>query len=95
MAPKTYSLDQNSPNPFNPVTSISFGLPTKSRVRLDVYNVLGQEVRSLIDDELPAGYHSVTFDGTDHNGRPVASGVYFYRLSTETYTQSRKMMLLK
>jgi hypothetical protein len=95
MAPRTYSLDQNHPNPFNPTTSISFGLPAKSQVRLDVYNVLGQKVRSLVDGDMPAGYHSVTFDGTDSSGRPVASGIYFYRLTTDTFTQSRKMILMK
>lgn len=93
--PRDYSLDQNFPNPFNPVTEILFGLPEKSRVTLEVFNILGQKIRTLIDNTLPAGMHSVTFDGLDSGGRELASGVYLYRLRTEKFTQSRRMVLLK
>ena len=93
--PSAFSLEQNHPNPFNPVTSIDFALPQRSHVVMDVYNVLGQNVRRLVDDNLPAGNHSIVFDGLDRDGRELASGVYFYQIKTEDFTQSRKMMLMK
>jgi len=93
--PKEYSLAQNSPNPFNPSTNIQFDLPKAGNTKLTVYNVLGQTVRTLFDEELPAGKHSVIFDGRDENGGNIASGIYFYRLDSENYTQSKKMILLK
>jgi len=88
--PTEWSLNQNYPNPFNPVTQLSFALPKDSRVRLDVYNILGQKVITLVDDVMPAGYHSVLW-----NADREASGVYFYRLKTDEFTQTRKMTLLK
>jgi len=93
--PATFSLSQNYPNPFNPSTSIAFALPEQSRVVLEVFNVLGQQVRQLVDRTLPAGNHSVIFDGLDKNGHELASGVYLYRIKTESCTQSKKMLLMK
>jgi hypothetical protein len=93
--PETYDLAQNYPNPFNPQTKISFSLPNSGAVKLDVYNVLGQRVRSLVNATLPAGFHEVTFDSRDDRGQELASGVYFYRLQTNGYEYSRKMLLLK
>lgn len=93
--PLEYSLAQNSPNPFNPSTKIQFELPKAGHIRLSIYNVLGQVVRTLYDDKLPAGKHSVIFDGRDDNGSTIASGIYFYRLETGNFTQSKKMILLK
>lgn len=93
--PGHFALSQNYPNPFNPTTTISFSLPHQSRVRLSVYNILGQKVVTLIDDTKPAGTYSVDWIGTNSEGRPVASGVYFYRLETGTFTESRKMLLLR
>jgi hypothetical protein len=93
--PSSYTLEQNYPNPFNPETSIKFSLPQAARVRLTVFNVLGQAVNELIDRELPRGVHSAMWDGTDGGGRPVASGVYFYRLETDAVQLTRKMLLLK
>jgi hypothetical protein len=93
--PTEYALDQNYPNPFNPDTHIGFALPNDSRVQLTVYNVLGQHVRTLIDGEMPAGYHDVLWDGNDADGSSVASGVYFYRISAQGFESSKKMMLLK
>jgi hypothetical protein len=95
MLPSEYRLAQNYPNPFNPSTVISFTLPTQSRVTLDVFNVLGRRVATLVDDDLSVGEHYVTWSGEDSDGKRVASGVYFYRLSTDAFTQTRKMMLLK
>jgi hypothetical protein len=93
--PIEFALDQNYPNPFNPATTIAFALPIASRVTLDIYNVMGQRVRRLIDANTPAGYHQVLWDGRNGVGESVASGVYFYRISANEFVQCRKMLLLK
>jgi hypothetical protein len=93
--PAEYGLQQNYPNPFNPATTIGFSLPEVSRVRLSVYNVLGQKIRGLIDGLLPAGSHTIAWDGTDSRGREVATGVYFYRLQAGSFVQGKKMLLIK
>ena len=85
----------NYPNPFNPVTSIRFNLASPDNVRLDVYNSKGQKVTTIVDKQFGAGQHTVTWNGTDHEGRNVGSGVYFYRLTTSDTTQLNKMLLLK
>jgi len=95
LIPDHYYLAANYPNPFNPSTSIAFGLPSPTRVRLSIYNILGQEVASLVDDLLPAGRHELVWNGHDGQDRPVSSGVYFYRLQTDQFNQTRKMMLIK
>lgn len=88
--PEGFALHQNYPNPFNPVTEISFSLPEASIVKLEVLNMLGQKVATLTDSFLEAGEHNVGWDASD-----VASGVYFYRLSSGDFTESKKMILLK
>ncbi len=88
--PVTFALFQNYPNPFNPATQISFDLPQTSHVLLNVYNVLGQNVATLIDREMEAGNHVFEWDGSNQ-----ASGVYFYRLTTGDYTATKKMLMLK
>jgi len=93
--PGEYELGQNYPNPFNPETNIQFALPEAGRVELEVYNVLGQKVITLVDEQLPAGYHTVIWDGTDSRGMKVASGVYFYRIEANEFNSYRKMLLLK
>jgi hypothetical protein len=93
--PTRFALGQNYPNPFNPTTSISFDLPHDSRVRLDVYNLLGERVRTLIDENVGAGTHQVVWDGTDERANAVVSGVYFYRLEAPGFASVRKMLLLK
>jgi len=93
--PNEYSLAQNNPNPFNPSTKIQFELPRAGHIRLTVFNVLGQTVRTLCDEKLPGGKHSVIFDGKNNNGGKIASGIYFYRLEAGDFTQSKKMILLK
>ncbi|PWB74286.1 hypothetical protein C3F09_04125 [candidate division GN15 bacterium] len=93
--PASFALDQNFPNPFNPTTTISFTLPTASQVTLEIYNLLGQKVRTLVDAPMTAGNHSVMWNATDQSGRSVSSGVYFYRLVAGEQTASRKMVLLK
>lgn len=94
--PSDFKLYQNYPNPFNPTTTISWQLPVASQVELTIYNLLGQKIRTLVDGRQPAGFHQVEWDGRDDAGRQVASGVYFYRLTTvDGFRQSRKMLLLK
>lgn len=93
--PRGYRLAQNYPNPFNPATTIEFSLPKSSHVRLTVLNVLGQKVRILADEFLTAGPHTVSWDGTDFDGSRVASGLYYYRLSTDDYSQTKEMVLVK
>jgi hypothetical protein len=99
--PTTYMLQQNYPNPFNPSTTIQFGLPAASRVRVEVYNLLGQHVSTLVNNlAMDAGYQTVEWKGTGSDGRQLGSGVYFVRFAAEgsdgkTFTDVRKMMLMK
>ena len=97
--PSSFQLNQNFPNPFNPSTTISFDLPTRSKVTLKVFNLLGQEVSTLIDKDLPANSYKVEWDGRSDSGAPVASGIYFYKLIAEAdnneFVETKKMMLLK
>jgi len=93
--PKAFKLAQNYPNPFNPMTLIEFQLPEQCQVRIAIYNMLGQEVRSLVDDVKPAGYHSVIWDGRDNAGAIVSSGIYYYRMITSSYNEVKKMVLLR
>ncbi|MCD4829374.1 MAG: T9SS type A sorting domain-containing protein [Candidatus Cloacimonetes bacterium] len=88
-------LHQNRPNPFNPVTTIGFSLPVSGQVELAVYNVRGGRVKTLVNGDMKPGDHTVTWQGTDDNGSPVASGVYFYRLQAGGSAETRKMLLLK
>ena len=89
-APPEYYLHQNSPNPFNPSTTIEYELPKSSEVRLSVYDILGREVSVLVNDRRDAGVHEVKFDAAG-----LSSGVYFYRLQAGDFVQSRKLLLLK
>ncbi len=93
--PNQFSLHQNFPNPFNPTTTISFKLARSGNVRLDVINMLGQVVTTLHDGVAARGINSVVWDGTDGGGHQVASGVYFYRITTDGGVQTKKMMMLK
>jgi immune inhibitor A len=95
LLPTEFSLSQNYPNPFNPTTSISFGLAEASEITLEVVNVLGQHVRTLYEGPAVSGQTTVTWDSLDDNGDPVASGVYFYRLSASGHDSAKKMMLIK
>jgi hypothetical protein len=90
LLPGEFTLSQNYPNPFNPSTSIRFSLPAAGNVNLTVYNVLGQEVRKLIDGELMPGSYTVTFDGKD-----LSTGVYIYRLATKNASITKKMLMVK
>ncbi len=94
--PTEFALGQNYPNPFNPSTTIRFDLPKESPVTLEIYNVLGVRVRSLLAGEaLSAGTHSMVWDGRDENGITMPSGVYLYRISAGDFQASRKMTMVK
>ncbi len=99
--PSTYELGQNYPNPFNPSTKIQFALPRESVVKLIVYNILGQEVTTLVDDVRPSGFHTADWSGMNAGGNRVSSGVYFYRLTAKdvagqaSYSSLKKMVLLR
>ena len=98
--PAEYALSQNYPNPFNPTTSIKYALPVDSRVTVQIYNLLGQRVRTLVNTDVPAGYHIAEWDGTGNAGQQLASGTYFLQLSAagtngKSFNEIRKMMLLK
>jgi hypothetical protein len=88
--PTRYWLGQNQPNPFNPVTTIRFALPDPGRATMRLYDVAGREVRVLVDEELPAGWHRVVLDA-----QGLASGIYFCRMQAGEFTDARKLLLLK
>jgi len=93
--PNTQYLLTNFPNPFNPETKIVFDLPESGQVKLEIYNIKGQKVKQLVNDQLSARQHSVVWDGEDSNNKRVSSGIYLYRLQTPTKILTKKMLLLK
>ena len=93
--PASFYLEQNYPNPFNPSTTILYDLPKSTRVVLKVYDLLGQEVRTLVDEKKKPGFHTVYWDGKNKNVQDVASGIYLYRLEAESFTKTRKALLLR
>ncbi|MDZ7377169.1 MAG: T9SS type A sorting domain-containing protein, partial [candidate division KSB1 bacterium] len=93
--PQDYQLYQNYPNPFNPTTAIEFSMARPGEIRLDVYNILGQKVRTLIHGVYPAGRHRIIWDGKNDYDQLVASGVYFYRFRTDKFVRTRKCILLR
>ena len=93
--PLNFELNQNYPNPFNPATTIDYSLLRQSHVTIEVFNILGQQIRTLVDADITAGEHSVVWDGADEAGKAVASGIYFYRMQTEEYSGTRKRLLIK
>ena len=106
ITPVSFQLAQNAPNPFNPITHIHYTLPGERKTEngdgtaihhttLIIYNVLGQEVRTLVDEVQDAGYYTVTWDGRSATGRQVPSGIYFYNLRAGTYTVTKQMVLMK
>jgi hypothetical protein len=93
--PEDYELHQNYPNPFNPTTRIKYGLPESGRVRLTVYNVLGQLVSIIVSKEQTAGYYEVTWDARTDTGIQVPSGLYFLRLEASDFSSTRSMVFQK
>ena len=93
--PVTFQLSQNYPNPFNPVTHFRFSLAHQVKVKLEIFNVLGQRVKMLVDKEMPAGEYQMQWDGRNDAGNNLGSGLYFYRISAGDFVKNRKMILLK
>jgi hypothetical protein len=93
--PAAYQLFANYPNPFNPTTTISYALPEAEHVELSIFNLQGKLVARIVDAEQPAGFHSATWDSRDRHGNRVSSGVYYYRLETGKFVDTRKMILLQ
>ena len=101
--PEAFSLGQNYPNPFNPTTTIRFTIPEGGGLTTDhsplttlkIFNLLGQEVRVLVDEVKEPGHYTVMWDGRDASGQVVSSGVYFYRLTTEEFTSTKRMILMR
>jgi hypothetical protein len=93
--PTSFTLAQNYPNPFNPETRIEFSLPQAADVRVEVFNMLGQSVKVLVDEHLSAGTKEISWDGTNEEGKNVASGMYLYRVSTDRFSDTKKMVLLR
>jgi hypothetical protein len=88
--PQTYSLGQNYPNPFNPVTHIQYGLPKTGNVKIEIYNIIGQKIKTLLNKQMPAGYHEVEF-----NAQNLSSGVYLYRIEAGEFQDVKKMILIR
>ena len=101
MLPAKFSLSQNYPNPFNPTTTISYQIPKSGNVKLEIFNIVGQKVRTLINKKQKADCYNVTWDGKNEAGNSIASGIYFYRLSVNagqkenSFVKSKKMLFVK
>ena len=93
--PKTFNLSANWPNPFNPETSLRYALPEAAQVKLEVYDMLGQKVRTLVNGLQNVGQYTVQWDARNDLGHSVASGLYFYRIEAGNFVQTRKMTLLR
>lgn len=95
IVPTSYSLGQNFPNPFNPSTTLAYSLKTAGHVQLHIFNVLGQNVRTLVDEYQDANNYTKLWDGRDNNGNVVASGIYMYRIQSGDFTDIKKMVMMK
>jgi hypothetical protein len=93
--PARFGLSQNYPNPFNPATTIRYFLYKREKIMLEVFNLLGERIRTLANEEQPTGDHKVTWDGKDQTGKTLPSGIYFYRLRGKDFAETKKMLLLK
>lgn len=93
--PTSFYMSQNYPNPFNPETQIEFEIPRESFVSIKIYNILGQKVYTLINENKTPGIYRITWDGRDEYGQLVKSGVYFYRLESDSFSQIKKMMYVR
>jgi len=95
LLPDKHYLGQNYPNPFNPTTTIEYKIPARSHVTISVYNILGEKIKTIINDIMPTGTHIIAWDGRNDKGEMVATGIYFYQIKAGDFTKSRKMLLLK
>jgi hypothetical protein len=95
IVPVTFTLHQNFPNPFNPITTLRYDLPADALVTLTVYDMLGREITQLVNTFQEAGFKSVQWDATDRMSKPVSVGVYLYQIQAGEFVQTKKMVLLK
>ena len=95
VTPNKFELFNNYPNPFNPSTTIKFNLPEQQKVSLKIFNILGAEVKTLLNEIIAGGSHSYKWDGKNDYGNSVSTGLYIYTLRTEKYSQSKRMLLIK
>ena len=95
LLPESFTLHQNYPNPFNPTTTISYDLPEQAQVTLGIYDLLGKQIKTLVNEPQDVGSKIAVWDGTDNLGRQVSAGVYLYQIQAGEFTQTRKMLLLK
>ncbi len=93
--PSEFLLSQNYPNPFNPTTNFEFSLSLSAHVKIDIFNIVGQKVRTLVDEEMKPGVYVADWDGKDENGKSVSSGIYFYRMEAGEFSDMKKMVLVK
>ncbi len=93
--PEVFALHQNYPNPFNPITTLRYDLPENSYVNVTIYDMLGREIRTLVNSTQDAGFKSVLWNATNDYGKPVSAGVYLYKIQAGEFIQTRKMVLLK
>ena len=93
--PNSFALQQNYPNPFNPTTVIEYQIPRPVHVQLEIYNILGGKIATLIDGEQDGGFYTVSWNGRDQQNHMVTSGIYIYRLNAGQFTSVKKMLLLK
>ncbi|MBN1756294.1 T9SS type A sorting domain-containing protein [bacterium] len=93
--PTTFALHQNVPNPFNATTTFKVAVPEESHVKLSVYNILGQEIKTLVNEDMNAGYYQIMWDGRTNTGSEVGSGIYFYEMKTEKFLDKKKMVIIK
>ena len=93
--PDEYSLSQNYPNPFNPTTRIQYSLPKTGLVQINIYTLMGQKIATLVNRNMEAGRHNITWNGMDDLGNPAGAGLYLYQLQTKDFVKTRKMVLLK
>ena len=93
--PIAYTLHQNYPNPFNPVTTLRYDLPENSLVNIIIYDLLGRQVKTLVNQTQNAGFKSIIWNATNNYGKPVSAGVYLYQIQAGEFVQTKKMVLLK
>jgi len=90
-----FTLSQNYPNPFNPTTTLQYELPTDAQVKIRIFDILGKEVKTLVNNQQNAGFKSIQWNATNNAGQPVSAGLYLYTIEAGAFRQTKKMVLLK
>jgi flagellar hook assembly protein FlgD len=93
--PEVFALHQNYPNPFNPITQIKYDLPEDAIVSINIYDLMGRSIKSLVNSNQSAGYRSIQWNATNNLGEPVSAGMYIYMIQAGQFRQTKKMVLLK